>query len=119
VGNEGTILKTSRGGLVSVREMLQEKLPTTFDLLPNYPNPFNPTTTIQYSNPARGKIVLEIFNVLGQKVASLVNDEQEAGSHSIVWNGRTDHGSAVASGVYFYRLVAGKNVQTRAMVLLK
>ncbi len=88
--------------------------PATFTLLQNYPNPFNPTTTIQFSVQKRTIVNLTIFNVLGQKVATLVDGEKSPGSYSVQFNG-----SSLASGVYFYRLQAGNFVQTKKMNLLK
>ena len=80
----------------------------------NYPNPFNPTATIEYSLPLPGEVSLIVYNLLGQEVAKLVSDEIEAGYHKVTWNA-----SNFPSGIYFYRLQAGDFVQTRKMVLLK
>jgi len=80
----------------------------------NYPNPFNPTTTIRYGLPQRSSLTLSVFNTLGQKVASLVNETQNAGYHEVKFDG-SNH----ASGVYFYRLMAGSFVQTRKLLLRK
>ena len=79
-------------------------LPNVFDLRANYPNPFNPSTTIGYSLPADVKVRLDIFDVLGQKVRTLVREEQPAGFHLAVWDSRNDAGNRVAAGVYFYKL---------------
>ena len=83
-------------------------------MLPNYPNPFNPTTTIRYALPSRSHVALAVFNTLGQEVATLVNESQDAGHHDV----RFDT-SGLASGVYFYRLRAGEYVQTRRLMLLR
>ncbi len=88
-------------------------------LQPNYPNPFNPQTTIAYSTRARARVTLVIYNVSGERVRTLVSDEMPAGAHTTVWDGRNDAGREVSSGVYFYRLVAGDFTRTRKMVLLK
>jgi hypothetical protein len=87
----------------------------------NYPNPFNPTTTIKYSIADRGQVTLKIYNAAGQLVRTLVNEEQApvAGGFSKVWNGLNDRGQSVASGVYFYQLTAKNFEQTKKMVLLK
>jgi hypothetical protein len=86
----------------------------------NYPNPFNPVTTIRYQVKSTGPVTLRIYNVAGQLVRTLVDDVVEAGMiHEATWRGRNDAGSPVASGVYFYKLVAGDFVQTKKMVLLK
>ena len=90
-------------------------LPTEFSLTQNYPNPFNPSTTINYSLPRTEKVVLKIFNALGEEVQTLINEYQEAGTHSKLYIVN----STLPSGVYFYRLQAGDFVQTKKMVLIK
>ncbi|MDP2173628.1 MAG: T9SS type A sorting domain-containing protein [Candidatus Cloacimonadaceae bacterium] len=85
----------------------------------NYPNPFNPSTTIDYQIPAKGNVRLEIYNMKGQKVQTLVNELKTSGSHSVVWNGIDQSGHSVVSGVYFYRLVTENNTITKRMLLLK
>lgn len=97
-------------------------IPAKFELRQNYPNPFNPTTTISYSIPtsASGKNVkLELYNTLGQKVGTLVDEKQDAGFYAIRWDGRNDFGMQVSSGLYLYRLVAGSFVQIKKMVLVR
>ena len=88
--------------------------------LGNYPNPFNPATTIRFDLPQEGKVKLAIYNIRGQKVKQLVHDLVAAGSHQIKWNGKDEGNKQVASGVYFYRLeVAGKKTLTNKMLMLK
>lgn len=94
-------------------------LPGSYSLEPNYPNPFNPTTSIRYALPASGHVTLRIYNVLGQSVRTLVDGTVEAGVHDVLWDGSDDTGIPVASGVYFYRLTAGDFEQSRKMVLIK
>ena len=101
-------------------------LPKSFELNQNFPNPFNPSTTISYTIRSRGSIgsepyhtQLDIFNVLGRKVKTLVDKVQSPGTYTIEWWGETDSGSRVASGIYFYRLILGPEVQTKKMMLLK
>jgi hypothetical protein len=94
-------------------------LPYQFELSQNYPNPFNPVTTIEYAIPSRCEVTIEIFNVLGQKVRTLVNDIRSAGSYRTEWNGIDDGGRTVSTGVYLYRFSAGDVVQTKKMLLLK
>lgn len=94
-------------------------LPTTYQLNQNYPNPFNPETQINYSLPRSGKVTLTIFNLLGQRIATLVDREQPAGNHTAFWDGATEGGEPVASGVYFYRLKSAGFSQVRKMILLK
>ncbi len=83
------------------------------------PNPFNPNTTIAYSLPEAGKVRLDIYNVKGQLVKTLVNTEHVAGFHSAVWNGKDMNNKTVASGVYFYRISSPHKTQTKKMLLLK
>ena len=88
--------------------------PKRLELAQNYPNPFNPTTTISYGVPHRTHVILTVYNTLGQKVAELVNGEEEAGYHDLKFDG-----SNLASGVYFYRLQAGSFVETKKLLLLR
>jgi hypothetical protein len=94
-------------------------LPDDIKLYANYPNPFNPTTTIAYDLPKGADVTLELFNINGQKVRTLINSFQTAGRHSVLWDGTNSSGQQVASGMYFYRLTSGKITQTRKMLLLK
>jgi hypothetical protein len=96
-----------------------EAVPENFALEQNYPNPFNPTTTIRFKLPRDAEVKLEVFNTLGQKVRVLVNDNRAAGAHSITWDGRTDAGTAVGSGIYFYRLISGSITEIKRMLLIK
>ena len=91
-----------------------EQIPTEFVLSQNYPNPFNPTTEISFSLPNASNVKLEIFNVMVQSVATLVNQRLETGNHSVSWDG-----SDYASGAYFYRIEAGIFIETKKMILLK
>ena len=94
-------------------------VPTSYELMPNYPNPFNPETSIGFALPTTGQVELTIYNTLGQRVATLVSGEFPAGLHQVVWDGRDGDGRTVASGVYLYRLAAAGNIMTRKMMLLK
>ncbi|MGH1362449.1 MAG: N-acetylmuramoyl-L-alanine amidase [Calditrichia bacterium] len=97
-------------------------LPETFSLEQNYPNPFNPETTLRFAVPAdaNGKTVkLEIFNSLGQKVRTLVNQQLKPGAYQSVWDGRNGFGNQVASGIYLYRLSSGSFSTSRKMILMK
>jgi hypothetical protein len=98
---------------------LDDQVPGQYELHANYPNPFNPTTTIRYDLPASVNVRLVIYNVRGEKVRELVNTHQPAGRHKILWDGRNSHGESVATGVYLYKIVAGEFVSTRKMTLLK
>jgi hypothetical protein len=94
-------------------------LPSSFDLQQNYPNPFNPSTVITYAVPRNAHVTIDIYNVLGQKVASLFDQEQTVGTHSIAWNGQNNHGASVGSGVYFVTMQAGTFSQVRKMMLTR
>jgi hypothetical protein len=93
--------------------------PTAFALLQNSPNPFNPVTKIDYSLPEATDVQISVFNILGQNVRTLVNDHVEAGNHQVVWDSKDNDGSAVASGIYFYRIKTDQFSDTKKMVLLK
>ncbi len=94
-------------------------LPIVYTLSQNYPNPFNPSTQIELSLPTAGHVQLEIFNVLGRKVRRLIDTKLPAGVHRVEFDGRSDSGHRVASGVYFYRVKAEDWVESRKMILLK
>jgi subtilisin family serine protease len=94
-------------------------LPAEFSLSQNYPNPFNPATDVSFALPRDSHVTLEIFNILGQKVRTLVDDDMEAGYQSVTWNGDDDQGRQVASGIYLYKLNAGDKTFTRKMMMLK
>ncbi|MBD3404223.1 T9SS type A sorting domain-containing protein [candidate division GN15 bacterium] len=96
-----------------------EQLPGEFHLAQNYPNPFNPTTTIRYNLPSAAHATLEIYNSVGRLVRTLVGQRQPAGEHRVIWDGLDDSGSAVASGVYLYRLTTPDLSQSRKMLLLR
>lgn len=95
------------------------ELPTRYELAQNFPNPFNPITTIRYALPMESEVSLIIYDVLGQRVRTLVSGSQGVGYYNAVWDGRDDAGMAVASGVYIYRLTAGEFTQVHKMILMK
>jgi hypothetical protein len=95
-------------------EPQREGIPQEIALMQNYPNPFNPSTTIRYALPQRSNVTLSVYNTLGQQVAILVNKSQDAGYHEVKFDG-----SALASGVYLYRIQAGTFVQTKKLTILK
>ena len=92
---------------------------TEFALENNYPNPFNPVTTIKYQTPKSADVSLVIYNALGQQVRTLVNGTVEQGAHSVTWNGRNEMGKVVPSGIYFYVLNTGNTQISKKMVLMK
>jgi len=114
VGEYGTILKTITGGITDVNNESTIDVPTVFSLSQNFPNPFNPTTKIKYAISKRQYATLKVFDVLGNEVASLVNEEKPAGSYEVKFSA-TD----LPSGVYLYRLQAGSLVETKKMILLR
>ncbi len=98
--------------------MTGRALPQRFALGPNYPNPFNPSTIIPYQLTASSAVRLEVFNLLGQRIATLVDGEQSAGSHTATWHATDAAGRAVGAGVYIYRMTVGAESQTGRMVLI-
>jgi hypothetical protein len=106
------------GTATSVEKVLSSGAPVTFGLEQSYPNPFNPSTTIQYSLAKAGQISLKVYNLLGNEVATLADGPQDAGRHTVTFD--TNRGSlSLASGVYFYRLEAGSFVSTKKLVIMK
>jgi hypothetical protein len=93
--------------------------PRQFGVLQNYPNPFNPATTIEYNLSAPGHVTIAVYNLLGQKVRALVDEQRPAGLHSTVWDGTSSSGESVATGIYLYRLQTGDCSETRRMLLLR
>jgi hypothetical protein len=100
--------------VVSTNNAVSGYLPITPQLAQNYPNPFNPTTNITFSIPAQTRVTILVFNILGQKVATVTDQEYSAGSHVVVWNATN-----VTSGVYFCRMNAADKTQTKKMVVLR
>ncbi len=107
----------SDGGTVDIDDPGMPALVT--ELQGNYPNPFNPSTTIRYSVKEATPVTIGIYNVKGQLVKTLVNEDKSSGNHSVVWNGRDNNNQAVSSGVYFYKMLAGKYSSTKKMILMK
>jgi hypothetical protein len=94
--------------------VLGNKIPLEYSLGQNYPNPFNPVTTIKYSLAKNDMVMLKVYDVLGNEVATLVNENKDAGIYTVNFNA-----SQLASGIYFYRLTAGTFVETKKMILLR
>lgn len=116
-GSEIALEKTNNTGqIVSINN---NEIPFYNFTLNNYPNPFNPTTTISFSIPEESKVVLSIFNIKGQKIKSLLSDQIPAGEHSIVWNGEDFNGKKVSSGIYLYKLKTENHEETKKMILMK
>ena len=114
-GNDGTIDDTLYvANTVDVKDERSLLSPKSYNLAQNYPNPFNPTTTIQYSIPQRSNVTLKVYDILGNEIATLVNEEKERGVYSVDFNV-----SQLASAIYLYRIQAGSFIQTKKMILLR
>ena len=100
-------------------EPVASGLPTTFELSQNFPNPFNPSTEIKFAIPKSQYVNLTVYDLFGRTVKTLVDEEVAAGRYKVSWEGTTDAGKQVASGIYFYRLQSKENVQARKMVLVR
>jgi len=96
-----------------------ELLPEVFALHQNYPNPFNPVTTLRYDLPENGHVNITIYDMLGRQVKTLINQTQDAGYRSVIWDATNDYGKPVSAGIYLYQIQAGEYMQTKKMVLLK
>jgi hypothetical protein len=94
-------------------------LPESFELLGNFPNPFNPSTIIVFTAPRSGIVSLEVFDILGRRIRTLHDGVIEAGRHTVKWDGKTDSGSPATSGIYYCRLISGDDVSIERMTLLK
>ena len=116
-------LRDGNFGLNAIRTPVSVRIetrPEVYALSDNYPNPFNPETTIKYELPAAGDVRLEVYNMLGQVVTTLVDKQQAAGRYVFLWQGTNDNGNSVGSGIYFYRIQVGSEFQSvRKMLLLK
>jgi hypothetical protein len=94
-------------------------VPSSIELKQNYPNPFNPSTTFEYSIYNRSHVLIEVFNTLGEHVATLVDRTMDGGNYQVTWNGKSSDGAAASSGSYIYRLSTNGEVRTKKMVLIK
>jgi parallel beta-helix repeat protein len=129
---QGTFLITAREPITQVQsqavvlidiavdvEQAPAAVPSDFHLYQHYPNPFNPETRIQYSLSKTTHIRIDIFNTLGQKIRTLVNEQKSAGSYTVVWDGSLDTGEMAPSGVYIYRLITKEFKQSKKLLLLR
>ncbi|UCD37111.1 MAG: T9SS type A sorting domain-containing protein [Fidelibacterota bacterium] len=98
---------------------VERALPEKFELEQNFPNPFNPSTTISYHLPRSAHVILTIYDVLGTEVITLVNGVQPGGTYQVRWTGIDRHGDPVGTGIYFYGLQAGSEMRMRKMILLQ
>ena len=104
---------------IGVKGDIFSNIPRTIELSQNHPNPFNPSTHIVFGIPNNSHVTLDVFNILGQRVTTLVNGMREAGTYEVKWDSRNDSGNLVSGGIYFYRLRAGDVHVTKKMLLLK
>ena len=120
VGYE-TTLKTIKGGITPVHETAESTIqtPCEFELLPNYPNPFNPETMIQYKLPVQVEVQLKVYNILGEVIISLVDEEQPAGNYTVRWDGKDENSRPVVSGVYLCCLQTHTYFQVKKMTLIR
>ena len=135
IGHSFMYVRNGDGGIPARNEMIEKTWqffdneyfgntdadlpPAVYALMQNYPNPFNPVTRIRFDLPVKGHVKLRIYNVAGQLVKTLTDEQWKAGAHTIDWNGTNNTGSRAASGVYFYRLDASEFCSTKKMVLLR
>ncbi|MFH0991962.1 MAG: LamG-like jellyroll fold domain-containing protein [bacterium] len=105
--------------LTDVKHRIDETLPREIILSQNYPNPFNPSTIIEYQLPQIGTVEIRIYNSVGQLIRSLLNEQRDAGSYSVRWDGRDNTGRQVASGTYFYQIKAVNYIEAKKMLLLR
>ena len=97
----------------------QKAIPGDFRLYQNYPNPFNPTTQIEFDLPETSNLTLKVFNTLGQEVATVSDGKFNAGHYVMTWNGKSNAGIDVATGLYIYQLKAGSFLDTKKMILMR
>jgi len=113
------IVPVSGVGIMLTRIELDAQLPHILVLYPNYPNPFNPVTTLRYDLPEQTHVNITVYDMLGRQVKTLINHTQDAGYRSVIWNATNDYGKPVSAGIYLYQIQAGDYISTKKMVLLK
>jgi hypothetical protein len=113
------LLQKSIAALTGVEFEHTPDVPREFALRQNYPNPFNPTTQIVFSLPEQSDVTLEVYDITGRLIATLMNDNLSTGSYTVTWDAKNQSGQLVSSGIYIYRLQAGSFVQTKRMVFIK
>ncbi|MGD1047642.1 MAG: FlgD immunoglobulin-like domain containing protein, partial [Candidatus Krumholzibacteriaceae bacterium] len=112
-------LRNDKFEVIAIAQYETPFIPKASALLQNYPNPFNPATELAFDLASAGHVTIQIFDVTGRLVVTLVNARVEAGRHRVVWNGQDARGSAVPSGIYFYRMRASGYEATRKMILVR
>ncbi len=118
-GDWSTARTCTTSTVLAIEEVGGDYVPRTFSLSQNYPNPFNPSTAIEFSVPRTSIVALEVYDIAGRKVRTLVSQAVPAGTKRVIWDGCNSDGAAAASGVYFYQIRVGDFRETRKMVLLK
>jgi hypothetical protein len=118
-GEGSTVYGVCLKGEVTAAVQPTSSLPMSYGIAQNMPNPFNPETQIAYQLPEAGQVTVSIYDLLGQKIHTLVSDHRPAGNHTVTWNGRDAAGRSVSSGIYFYRFESAGLTKTRRMLLLK
>jgi hypothetical protein len=122
IGNDGSDSDAGHVRVYSLIELFidrEQLLSDKFTIDQNYPNPFNPVTKLRYAIPKNGLVTIIIYDMLGRQVKTLVNQAQDAGYKSVIWNATNDYGKPVSAGLYLYQIQAGEYMQTKKMVLLK
>ena len=114
IGQYGTILRTTNGGASFVEEDQIGDIPIAFSLSDNFPDPFNPSTKIRYSIPQTSIVVIKVFDILGNEIETLINEQKSIGTYELTWTAVN-----LPSGIYFYQLIAGSYIETKKMVLMK
>ncbi len=115
---EASVVTFERGTMTSTEQEVTGK-PATYALQENYPNPFNPVTTLAYQLPEESQVTITIYDMLGREVTTLVNDRKSAGRYRVQWNATNAEGRSVSSGVYFYRIRTENYEAMKKMVYLK
>lgn len=113
-----TLWKYFQGMFPTSVEQIASLVPAEYRLMQNYPNPFNPSTKVEFYLPKRSPVRIAVYNIVGQQVKIFFDQEMEAGSYRVTWNGKNDYGEYTPSGVYFVRLDAGDFSSTKKMILL-
>ena len=113
------ILSKNRGLMVCENTTREQVIPENYALFQNYPNPFNAETAIKYDLPQSAHVILEIYNIMGQKVRSLVNEQQPAGQYRIHWDSKDDFGRTALSGIYMLKIKADQYEDTRKMIIIR
>ena len=105
--------------VVGILGIEDDVIPVKFAIHQNYPNPFNPITTLRYDLPEQTHVNITVYDMLGRKVMTILNEQQDPGYKSLIWDATNNYGKSVSAGIYLYRVQAGEYMQTKKMVLLK